>query len=397
MSLVAALKKVFRLEPSDYVLVIGAAHVDVLADYETSDQDKLDKVGTIRFSVGGTAYNIAVNLGQVGIPVEFITVLRNNSFPTAWISQRLESASVSMRYVEYVTGVPDSGFVAIRCGRELENAVTASAIGSRPISSKTADTAIERSRMVVLDCNLPTHELSQLLEKAHFHRKPTVVAVVSDSKVGRLLEREHPEYPIDLVSLNNRELAAIRPGLAVPQSDVDATAICDLLSANTVILTLGEKGHLVLTRNRPPMAFRAPNVKKVVSSTGAGDALVSGVLTYWYRKQQLDFTDMASTVETAVSKVLDQEGATVGALASEADFSAIMRTARRKESIFSKLFSAEVGVLAGILLAILAALDHCSHHEPESRLPAAQPQHSNPVSAPVAVPATKPTAEYPNK
>ena len=45
-----------------YILVIGAAHIDVFANYERELSSKIDKPGKIDFSLGGTAFNIAANL-----------------------------------------------------------------------------------------------------------------------------------------------------------------------------------------------------------------------------------------------------------------------------------------------------------------------------------------------
>jgi sugar/nucleoside kinase (ribokinase family) len=271
------------------VLVIGAAHVDVFADYNQKDAENLDKIGTVRFSVGGTAYNIAVNLGQNRIPVELITVIRDKSFPSIWIAERLESAGVATGNMQLVENARDSGFVAIRCQGELENAVTATAIGSVPLNTPNTDAAIQRAKLVVLDCNLPTHEIAQLLEAAHFARKPTLVAAVSDSKVTKLVERQNKtRFEIDVVVLNLTELRAVTDPQYRPLTRANATEICGLLGAKHVIVTMGADGHTVVTSGHDPQSFPAPTVEGFVSSTGAGDALTAGVLAYWYQNLQLD-------------------------------------------------------------------------------------------------------------
>jgi pseudouridine kinase len=349
----------------DGILVVGAAHVDVLADYGSGSQARLDRVGSIRFSVGGTAYNIAINLGQMRIPVEFVTILRRDSFPSFWISQRLEAAGVSIDHVQNVEGIQDSGFVAIRRDRELEMAVTASAIESQTLPANEVDEAIQRARLVVLDCNLPQHEIARLLEVAHFAQKPTAVAVVSDSKVTRLVERENKQrYVIDIVAMNERELEAVRPYKQFPTTKADATEVCELFAAKTVIVTRAAAGHAVLNRNDEPQSYPAPSAVTVVSSTGAGDALMAGVLSYWYRNQRLDFGDMLRTINSVVGKVLQQEGATAGALASETDFPSLARLARKRTPVSKRMLSPEVATATGILLVIFALLAefHSCHH-----------------------------------
>lgn len=51
--------------------MVGAAHINVWADYLLIIADKVDKIGKAKFAVGGTRYNIAVDLAQAGIPTSF--------------------------------------------------------------------------------------------------------------------------------------------------------------------------------------------------------------------------------------------------------------------------------------------------------------------------------------
>jgi sugar/nucleoside kinase (ribokinase family) len=140
----------------DYVLVIGSAHIDVFADYDAADQDKMDKIGTVRYAVGGTGYNIAINLGQLGVPVALLTLIRRNSLPSTWILERLESSGVDTRFVDPRDRTNDSGFVAIRKDHQLETAVIASVMSAQPLNVARVTAAIENARLVAFDCNLPT-------------------------------------------------------------------------------------------------------------------------------------------------------------------------------------------------------------------------------------------------
>lgn len=85
-------RKFYGIE--DSVLVIGDAHIDVIADY-LPGSPYLDKPGEVRYGIGGTAFNIAINLGQHGIPTTLLAVLKRGSFSSVWIEERLCSANVN--------------------------------------------------------------------------------------------------------------------------------------------------------------------------------------------------------------------------------------------------------------------------------------------------------------
>jgi sugar/nucleoside kinase (ribokinase family) len=338
----------------EYVLVAGAAHLDVIADYKLANQSRLDKIGQIRYAVGGTGYNITINLGQAGVPVAFLTLLKKNSFSSAWIRERLESSGVDTDFVELSPRISESGFIAIRQDGQLETAVTSSAIGEHSFPAATVDEAVKHARFVVLDCNLAGDQLSLFLESARRHEKPVAVAAVSDSKVLRLVEiGDHQQ--IDLVALSEHELAAVFADQ--PPEDKDNPArICERLKAKQVIVTAGINGYVVVTSAGGVKRYSAPQVDNIVSTTGAGDALLGAALADWYKRQSLDFDNSVASIATAIRKVLQQPGATVGSVATDIDFANLAKIAIRDKPFWGRLLSVEVGTAAGILVAILTCV-----------------------------------------
>jgi sugar/nucleoside kinase (ribokinase family) len=182
VSFLNRIKRIFSSTRKDYVLVAGAAHIDILADYRSMDQPRMDKIGSILYSVGGTAYNIAINLAQSGVPVSLLTVLKKNSFSSTWICERLKSTGVDFDLIDFSEKVRESGFVALRTDGVLNTAVTSTAVGEHSFPPHLIDQAVLNARIVVIDCNLATDQMSLLLNCAMKHNRPTVVAAVSDSK-----------------------------------------------------------------------------------------------------------------------------------------------------------------------------------------------------------------------
>jgi sugar/nucleoside kinase (ribokinase family) len=340
--------RVFSSPSSDYVLVVGAAHIDVLADYSSANETKMDKIGSVRFSVGGTAFNVAIDIAQCGVPTKLLTVLRNNSFSSIWIRERLEAAGVRSDLLQFSDHIPESGFVAMRSDGDLVTAVTSTAVGEYTFAPQVAEEAVRLARLVMIDCNLAVDQMSLFLDYARRNNRPVVVAAVSDSKVTRLLELERHQL-IDVVMLNQLELdEVLRTGeYRGPQS------ICEVLRANNVIVTDGARGYEVIRASGSRKHYQAPHISDVVSHSGAGDALLAGVLTHWYTHQTLDFDEAATSISTSIRKVLHQPGATAGSLATEVDFALLAKIAIRNEPFWKRMLSPEIGVAAAIIVTIL--------------------------------------------
>jgi pseudouridine kinase len=337
-----------RPQKQDYVLVVGAAHLDVIADYKSANQNRLDKIGQLRYSVGGTGYNITINLGQAGVPVAFLTILKKKGFSSTWIRERLESTRINTEFVELSERISESGFVAIRQDGHLETAVTSSAIGEHAFPVEVLDDAVKRSRFVVMECNLAVDQMALLLESARRHSKPISVAAVSDSKVLRLLEiGEH--QPFDLVALSEHELSAVFGG-----KDVDDPAIiCSRLKTKQAIVTGGENGYALLTAGGVTKRYGAPKVDSVVSTTGAGDALLAAVLVNWYKNQNLDLDSAEANIAAAIRSVLQQPGATLGSVATELDLNRFAYIVVRETPLWRQMLSGEMVAATSILSLIL--------------------------------------------
>ena len=238
--------------------------------------------------------------------------------------------------------------MALRLDGVLKTAVTSTAVGGHSFSAKLIEAATLNARIVVLDCNLAVDQMSLLLDYARRHNRPTVVAAVSDSKVVRLLQLEEHQL-IDVVVLNELELQAV---IAAESTDNNQNA-CKLLRAKRVVVTAGASGYRVLSEYGKCVRYSAPQMDKIASQTGAGDALLSGIVTYWYRNQNLDFDDALPTIATSVRRVLAQPGATAGSLATDIDFSLLARIAIRNEPVWKRFLSPEVGVATTIFVALL--------------------------------------------
>src|SRR6186713_1662474 len=82
------------------VLVCGSIHLDVFGDFSGTQKRRIDKEGEVHCSIGGSAFNVAVNIAnEGGVNVALFTHVRANSPVTDIIFSRLREEGVSRRYV----------------------------------------------------------------------------------------------------------------------------------------------------------------------------------------------------------------------------------------------------------------------------------------------------------
>ena len=62
------------------ILVIGSAHIDILADYNQETENDINKEGDILIGIGGVGFNIAANLAYHGLSSKLYTVIKANSY-----------------------------------------------------------------------------------------------------------------------------------------------------------------------------------------------------------------------------------------------------------------------------------------------------------------------------
>src|SRR5947199_4458984 len=89
------------------VLVVGSAHLDVIGEYE--DIENIDRKGRVTYPIGGTAYNISVNLAGHGLRCYLFTYLKKDSIISRIIANKLFIRNGKRKYVHSVVAVGSSG------------------------------------------------------------------------------------------------------------------------------------------------------------------------------------------------------------------------------------------------------------------------------------------------
>lgn len=166
-----------------FILVVGSAHLDLLARAKDRD-DVVDREGTLKIGVGGTACNVAVNIANVGTPVRFLTALNDEEISKV-IEHYLSKHGVE-NFIHRDNQLPSSGFSAhIDTSGEITSAISSMAVEDCKFPDSIIESALEGAKAVMVDCNLSVDTIRTLATKAKERNIPIYVSAVSEPKSVR--------------------------------------------------------------------------------------------------------------------------------------------------------------------------------------------------------------------
>lgn len=254
------------------ILVIGASNIDIIGVSNAKAIEGDSNPGKIELLYGGVGKNIAENLFRLGEDVELLTFIGGGSFGKANIEYFKE---LGIPFNHSLIN-PDK-----ECGKYLAihdyDGVMLSGVNDFSFieSITKADFLslheyINSFDILVIDTNLSEEVLEYLIKQ--YQNKILIVDGVSQTKVKRII----PFIPyIDLLKVNVAELSSI---LGKKVEDV-------ILGVRTLIER--EMKSVVVTNGTEPITYNIDSKvyqtlifepEMVVSSVGAGDALLSGVI-----------------------------------------------------------------------------------------------------------------------
>ena len=298
---------------SNYVLVIGSAHLDILADYGVETKDNIDKIGNLKIALGGSAYNIAINLGSHQVKTAIFTSLKTGSLSGKLIKESLEEKKIITDYIEFDDFISESGFVAHRLSGKLESAVSATTIDQIILNDGKLNQAISKANVVIADCNLSPFQIESIIAKTKLHSKSLFICSVSESKVKRAIDiKTQYKFNYTLFCLNSLEAKKNFDWYDITDSE-NVKSLCNFYSSENVIITNGKLGYSVFSIEGKRRDFQAPNVPVVKSELGAGDALLAALAAHYSQKNTFVWESCAEIISRFVQPVLSVEEGTPGA------------------------------------------------------------------------------------
>ena len=296
------------------VVVIGGANIDLrgrpageVLERHTSNP------GKINIGSGGVGRNIAHNLALLNVPVTLLSTVGDDGEGIRILEETGKAGARTEQMIisgEHPTGM----YLAILDEKgEMEVAVSDMQILEEITVEYLRSKAylIKESKIVVVDTNIPEESIEYVVDLCNKVNVPLLIEPVSVKKARKLrkvLEGSGKDigsrrWVIDYITPSEDELESILGAGAERDNDEDIDINIDMVKAveelkskgvRNVIVTLGERGIYVSCggadegRKEDWNKFMAPYRGEVVDVTGAGDALVAGLVYGIYKGYSLE-------------------------------------------------------------------------------------------------------------
>ena len=262
----------------DYVLVIGASLMDTKGKPTDGLEPETSNPATIRWTRGGTARNVAENLGRLGANVYLISAV-GDDYVGQILCEKTAEAGVNLDYVHTVPTASSGSYIAVldetgRLSVALDDTSVMIHITQEMLRAR--EPLFREAHTVVIDGSLTVEAMRTAIELAQKHR----VAICADPSSTRLAPKLKPYVgAISLIVPNELEASFLCecefPGYDPSASLMLArqlvhkgveTAVVTLSDYGLVYATSEESGHI-------PAKY-----SYMVDSTGTGDAITAAII-----------------------------------------------------------------------------------------------------------------------
>ena len=264
------------------VLVVGGANMDVGARTHHPLQAGDSTPGHIVYAPGGVGRNIAENLARLGVPTTLATVVGDDAFGCQLVDATAQ-AGVQVGLMRSVSGQRTATYLSLHGpDGDMAWAVNDMSILEQltPRWCQAHLPTMDSRALMVMDCNLLPETMAYLISLG----RPVVVDAVSAAKCQRIL----PYLPaVHLLKVNALEAQALcgKP-ISNPAEGMTAVQCLRAMGAQRVVLSLGAQG-LAWGDVDGQLGGLPGRPVSVVNTSGAGDALLAGVVAALQRGLRL--------------------------------------------------------------------------------------------------------------
>lgn len=261
--------------PLNYVVVIGGANMDIVAQAGTPLIESDSTPGNIRCAPGGVARNVAENLARLGQDARLVSVAGNDPFGTLLIQATCD-AGVDVTDFRVLPTCRTSTYLSVH-GVDGDMTVAVNDMGIiesiTPDYLRSVQMRLQGASSWVLECNLPREAVQWLFENAS--KIPVFVDGVSTAKCSKLLPWLSHIHTLKVNALEAQTLSGL-PVNSVHEAQLAAIALHHI-GVHHVVISLGAAGACWCDANGLVGHQEAHKVT-VVNTSGAGDALLAGLV-----------------------------------------------------------------------------------------------------------------------
>lgn len=278
-----------------YVTVIGGANIDITGTpyYKLNSNDS--NPGKTTLSLGGVARNIAENLSRMGVNIEFITVLGNDSHSYE-IKESCKELHISL---EHSLIMPDERTSTYLCitneSGEMQLAISDMEIYKyiTPSYLEGKLEVINGGAACIIDTNIPQESLEYLMDNS---KAPIFLDTVSTKKTEKIKDSIHN---IHTLKPNIIEAEILSNMNIITQEDLEkATDIILRKGIKRLFVSLGAKG--VYYTDGITKGNILPIETEVVNTTGAGDSYIAAVVWAYLKDFDLEKSAKAGLVASYI-------------------------------------------------------------------------------------------------
>ena len=263
---------------SEFVLVIGAAVLEISGETAQSPQPGTRQFGRVRHSVSGVARNIAENLARLDIKTMLLSSVADDDIGQHIITHS-SRAGIDCSHILRVSGAHTAASITLGAADE-RGALTVDDFSIMQYLDSDYllehEHLFQKASLVVIDATLSAEALDTLFELAARHQAPVCADPTSPLLAGRLCSYIPNLY---LIVPNASETVALC-GLEKPaderESAIQIAWQLVNMGANIAVVTLGEQG-LAYADTSGGGYIRAIHTQ-VVHAAGAGDAFSGAVI-----------------------------------------------------------------------------------------------------------------------
>lgn len=287
------------MEDKGYVLVIGAANIDIGGTPYKPLIPADSNPGVIKMSYGGVGRNIAQNLAMMGVNVKLVTAAGDDTLGKEMIA-KCESIGMDTSLSKIIPGASSSVYLFINDETgEMELALSHVDIMQNitPEYIESLSDDINSAEAVVADCNI-THEA--LMKLKDICKVPLYVDTVSVSHAEKIKGNLDG---IDTIKPNLLEAEYLTD--MIIETEVDfieaARALIDQ-GVRRVFISAGPHGMLAADKDHMTMVDRYP--AHVRCTTGAGDSAMAAIIWSSLKEGSDKLADPAKAANAAASATI---------------------------------------------------------------------------------------------
>ena len=243
------------------ICVIGGANADIIATSFSAFMPNDSNPGAVRLTAGGVGRNIAHNLALLGDEVVFLTQFGGDTFG-CFTADSCRDAGMDISLCDYAPKGVRSCFLSINdCNGEMVGGV-ADMVAAEGITAEWLAAKLSKVGDVdvyVADANITVEALAYLIDHTD---KPLYLDAVSGAKAPKTREA--------MLRSNKKHFFSLKC------NQLEYAFLKDLETVDRKFVSLGANG-LDVVEGKAKRHFAALPCR-VVNATGAGDALMAGII-----------------------------------------------------------------------------------------------------------------------